>query len=63
MNSPEPTRTLVGEMLVKIGVGLPTDITSKFCAVEVPPPGEGFVTVIGNVPPVSKSLVKITAVN
>src|SRR3989442_139820 len=37
--------------------------TVNVCALEVPPPGAGFVTVIGNVPAVARSVGGIDAVN
>ena len=49
----------VGDILVVVGTGLPT---VKVCALDVPPPGVGFVTVISKVPAVVKSPVSMAAV-
>ena len=38
-------------------------LTVSICAVEVPPPGVGLKTTIEEVPTVSKSVFKISAVN
>ena len=51
--APEPTATELGEREVIVGTGFPTE---KFTAFDVPPPGAGFVTVTGNVPPVATSV-------
>lgn len=55
-----PTFLLVGKMLVVVGRGL---LTVNVCALDVPPPGVGFVTVILNVPAAVKSLAGIEAVS
>src|SRR5438876_1986368 len=60
VKAPSPTFLLVGEMLVVVGAGL---LTVNVCALEVPPPGVGFVTVMLNVPAVVRSLAGIDAVN
>ncbi len=60
VKTPSPTFLLVGEMLVVVGAGL---LTVNVCALEVPPPGVGFVTVMLNVPAVVRSLAGIDAVN
>jgi len=60
VNAPEPTNTLVGDNVVTTGVGL---FTVKFTAFDVPPPGVGFVTVTGSVPPLATSTANIDAVN
>jgi hypothetical protein len=52
--APEPTATEVGEREVIVGTGFPT---VKFTAFDVPPPGAGFVTVTGKVPPVATSVL------
>lgn len=49
----------VGEISVVVGTGL---LTVKVCALDVPPPGVGFVTVISKVPAVVRSPVKMAAV-
>src|SRR5207249_2773407 len=55
-----PTVLLVGKMLPIVGAGL---FTVKFKAgVDAPPPGVGFVTVTGMVPPINISEAAITAV-
>src|SRR2546425_167961 len=60
VKAPSPTFLLVGKMLVVVGAGL---LTVNVCALEVPPPGVGFVTVMLNVPAVVRSLAGIDAVN
>jgi hypothetical protein len=50
--APEPATTGFGEREVITGAGL---FTVKFTALDVPPPGVGFVTVTGNVPAVATS--------
>ena len=42
-----PTFLLVGEMLLRVGVGL---LTVKLIAPETPPPGKGLATMSGNTP-------------
>jgi uncharacterized membrane protein YedE/YeeE len=59
VNAAPPAFALVGESVVIVGAGLST---VKFTAVEVPPPGVGFVTVTGNVPAVAISAAVIAAV-
>ena len=49
----------VGEIEVVVGTGL---LIVNVCALEVPPPGAGFTTVIGTVPAVAISAAVITAV-
>ncbi len=51
-----PTRTDDGLTLVRAGAGL---FTAKLVALEVPPPGAGFVTVICAVPAVATSVAGI----
>src|SRR5712692_8308464 len=46
-------------VVVKASLGL----TVKVCALDVPPPGAGFVTVILNVPAVARSVAGIAAVS
>ena len=58
--APEPTATEVGEREVIVGTGFPTE---KFTALDVPPPGAGFVTETGKVPPVATSVLVREAVN
>src|SRR5947208_557213 len=53
------TDLLVGEMLAVVGVAL---FTVNTCALDVPPPGAGFVTVMLNVPAVVRSLPGMEAV-
>jgi hypothetical protein len=61
VNAPEPATTPVGESEVNVGVGL---FTRNAGPLAVPPPGVGFVTVIGNDPAaVLMSLAKIAAVS
>ena len=52
--APEPTATEAGEREVIVGTGFPTE---KFTALDVPPPGAGFVTVTGYVPAVAMSVL------
>jgi hypothetical protein len=54
-----PAVALVGEMEVVAGTGL---VTLKLTAVEVPPPGAGFVTVTGKEPAVAMSVAVMDAV-
>src|SRR2546429_5724554 len=54
------TDLLVGEMLVVVGVTL---FTVNVCALDVPPPGTGFVTVMLDVPAVVRSLAGMEAVS
>ena len=54
-----PAVLLVGLILLSVGVGL---LTVKLTALEVPPPGVGFITVIEKVPPVATSADVICAV-
>jgi hypothetical protein len=60
VKAPLPRVALAGEMLVVVG---PLLFTVRVCALDVPPPGAGFVTVMLNVPPVVRSLAGIAAVN
>jgi len=52
-----PAVTLAGERVVIVGTG--TVDTVKLTALEVPPPGEGFTTVIGGVPTTAISVAGI----
>ena len=54
-----PKFLLAGERVVVVGTGL---LTVRVCAFDVPPPGAGFVTVIGNVPAEAISAALIEAV-
>jgi hypothetical protein len=58
--APEPTATEVGEREVIAGTGFPT---VKFTALDVPPPGVGFVTETGNVPAVATSVLARASVS
>jgi hypothetical protein len=58
--APEPTATEVGEREVIAGTGFPTE---KFTALDVPPPGAGFVTETGKVPPVATSVLARASVS
>jgi hypothetical protein len=60
VNATPPRVALAGEMLVVVG---PLLFTVRVWALDVPPPGAGFVTVMLNVPPVVRSLAGIAAVN
>lgn len=59
-NPESPAEAEVGLINAIVGIGL---LTVNVCMFEVPPPGAGVTTVIGNVPAVAKSLVKIDAVS
>jgi hypothetical protein len=50
--APEPAATEAGEREVMAGTGF---VTVKFTALDAPPPGAGFVTETGKVPPVATS--------
>ena len=50
-----PTAKVVGDTELNIGTGFVTVVTTKFTAFEGPPPGPGFVTTTGKLPPVAKS--------
>ena len=54
-----PAQLLAGERVVVVGTGL---LTVRVCAFDVPPPGAGFVTVVGNVPAEAISAALIEAV-
>jgi hypothetical protein len=58
--APEPTAAEAGEREVIAGMGFPTE---KFTAFDVPPPGAGFVTVTGYVPPVATSALARASVS
>jgi hypothetical protein len=60
VNAASPTFLLAGAMLVVVGTRL---FTVKTCALDVPPPGVGLVTVMLNVPPVATSAAAMEAVN
>jgi len=59
VNAPEPETTPVGDSVVTVGTGL---FTVKPTPADVPPPGVGFVTVIGKLPAVFTSPARIAAV-
>lgn len=54
-----PAVALVGEIEVSVGAGL---LIVKVCALEMPPPGGGFVTVTFAVPPVAISAAGMAAI-
>jgi hypothetical protein len=60
VNAASPAVFVAGEMVVVVGTGL---LTVRVCALDVPPPGAGFVTVMLNVPAVATSAAVIAAVN
>jgi 3D (Asp-Asp-Asp) domain-containing protein len=62
VNATEPAETPVGDNVVIVGTGLFAAVTLKLTEFDVPPPGAGFVTVIGGVPTVVTSAAKIAAV-
>jgi len=55
-----PANLVVGEMVVTVGTGL---LTARSLELEIPPPGNGLKTVIGNVPVATTSAAVIWAVN
>jgi hypothetical protein len=55
-----PTRALVGETLEIVG---PPTVTGKLCALDVPPPGVGFATVIEAVVAAAMSAAVMAAVS
>ena len=59
VNPASPAVLVEGEMVVVVGTKL---LTVNVCALEVPPPGAEFVTVMLNVPAVVKSLAGMEAV-
>ena len=59
VNAAPPVIALFGERDEIVGSGL---FTVKFAEDDVPPPGAGFVTVTGNMPPVARSVARIDAV-
>jgi len=59
VNDPPPAVPLAGEIVDTVGGGF---VTAKFTAVEVPPPGAGFVTVTGKLPTVAISDASTPAV-
>jgi hypothetical protein len=59
VNAMPPAVALVGETVLIVGAGL---FTVKVTALDVPPPGDGFVTVTLNVPVVAMSEARIAAV-
>jgi hypothetical protein len=61
VSAPVPALTVLGDMDVVVGTGL---FTVNVTAVDVPPPGAGFVTVTpGVLPGVATSPARINAVN
>jgi hypothetical protein len=60
VKAPLPRVALAGETLVVVG---PLLFTVKVCALDVPPPGAGFVTVTLNMPPVVRSVAGMAALN
>jgi hypothetical protein len=63
VNAPEPAATPVGDKEVTVGTGFVAAVILKFTAVDVPPPGVGFVTVTAGVPTERTSAARIEAVN
>lgn len=59
-NAASPAVLLVGEMLLSVGTGL---LTRRLAAADVPPPGVGLKTVIGNEPAAPTSAAVNNAVN
>src|SRR2546430_14548551 len=60
VNAPVPTIPTAGERLPITGTGLKT---ASVAGAELPPPGAGWETVIGNVPVAVISDARVTAVN
>ena len=59
VNDDPPAVVEVGEMELVVGTGL---LIVSVCALDVPPPGVGFTTVIDAVPPVAMSVAGTIAV-
>jgi hypothetical protein len=62
VNAGSPEDVLVGEMAEIVGLGL-FAITANEAALEVPPPGAGFTTVMLSVPALPRSAAVIVAVS
>jgi hypothetical protein len=60
VNAASPEFFVTGEILVVVGPGL---LTVRVCALDVPPPGAGFVTVMLGVPAVATSAALMEAVS
>jgi len=60
VTSGPPAGALAGSRLVAIGTGL---LTVNISGVETPPPGAGFVTVTGKIPPLTICAAEMCAVN
>jgi len=60
VNAASPEFFVAGEILVVVGAGL---LTVRVCALDVPPPGAGFVTVMLGVPAVATSAAVMEAVS
>jgi hypothetical protein len=58
-----PVITEAGEMLVRIGTGLPVGLMVKARAPDVPPPGVGLKTVTDAVPAAAISDARMAAVS
>ena len=58
-----PPAAIVAGTSGAVIVGIGTLVTVKLTALEVPPPGAGFRTVIGKVPTATMSVAGIIAVN
>lgn len=58
-----PAIAEAGEMAVNVGTGLAGAVMVKLTPLEVPPPGDGFTTVIVPVPAAVKLLALMTAVS
>jgi hypothetical protein len=63
VNPAEPASAVAGEIVVIVGTGFGAALILKLMALDVPPPGVKFTTVIGGVPAAATSLARIAAVS
>lgn len=59
----EPAAMVEGCSVVMLGTGLLGAVTVNVTALDVPPPGEAFVTVTAGVPAVATSLARMADVS
>ena len=63
VNAPELAPAETGDIVVTAGIGLVCAVMVNVAACDVPPPDEGFTTVIAALPAAATSEPEITAVN
>jgi len=63
VNAPEPAVAVAGCRVVIAGTGLLAAVTVKVTTLDVPPPGEGLVTVTAGVPTLAMSVASMAAVS